>query len=351
MINKLCRYFLGKGYTPILFHFGHEELEKRVADLGIETVLLQGEDHYKSIKTLPLFAKGFRKTLRDYKIDVLHSHLFGPSVAGAFGTCLTGIPHIGTLHDTFIVEERPARIHLLELAALIGTRLVTVSREMEAYYRRRGFFSSSRLRTIYNGVALFDECSSDMRSTYREEFGVAKDEILLVSTGRLVPLKRFDVQIRAIAQLPREIPCKLLIAGEGPEEDSLKGLISELGVVDRVELIGFKERVQQLLWAADGFILTSDTEGLSTSVLEAMSASLPVVATDVGGNCELVVEGENGYLAPAGDSKAVAQLLLNIVNDPSLRRRFGGESRSRVEQKFSNSIMCRSYEGLYDALG
>lgn len=348
LIAKLCSHFGGLGYRLVLFHFGHEQLAQRAAALGVETVVLPHEALYKSVRTLPKFARSFAAELRRREVSLLHSHLFGPIAAGAAAARLAGIPHVGTLHDTFIVEERPSRMFLLEAAAALGSPLVAVSRTMERYYRRRGCLARLRLQTIYNGVQITGRAAAERRAQVRASYGIQDEEVLFVSTGRLVSLKRFDLALRALARVANELPCKLIIAGEGPEEERLRHLREELAVADKVILPGFQHDVAGLLAAADCFVLASDTEGLSTSLLEAMAAGLPLLATDVGGNCELVVPGKNGLLVPRGDEAALAAGMRALAASPEMRAQGGAFSLARAEERFSTSSMCIAYQELYN---
>lgn len=346
VVLELCRQLQAQAIEPVLLHFGSPYLSGQAAKSGIEQHVVPGHRWYKSTRTLPLFALQFCRLLRIQGIDVLHSHLYGPITAAAPACLLAGIPHVGTLHDVYVVHERPARIHLLQMAALLGTRLVCVSRDMEAFYRRRGLFWQQALRTIYNGTSTMPIPQvPDLRQT----LGLAASELIITCVGRLVRLKNHQLLLRAFAGLELPQPPHLLLAGDGPLRDELHRMATELGIAERVHFLGRRDDVPALLAISDIFALTSDTEGLSCSVLEAMAAGLPVVATQAGGNTELVTDGTTGYLVEPGDVAAVQARLLALALDPARRQRFGRAAQQRIASHFSIDVMLDAYLRLYTA--
>src|SRR6185437_190945 len=152
IVLDLSRALRDAGHAPVVLHFGSAYLESRCREVGIDELTVPRLDLYKSIRTLPRFALELRRVLRDQRIDVLHSHLFGPITAGALAARLAGVEHVGTLHDIHIVAERPARVRLLQAANFLGTRLVAVSDDMIEFYRAHARFTRRGLQCIYNGV-------------------------------------------------------------------------------------------------------------------------------------------------------------------------------------------------------
>jgi glycosyltransferase involved in cell wall biosynthesis len=165
----------------------------------------------------------------------------------------------------------------------------------------------------------------------------------LLSVGRLRAPKDFVTLVRAMTGLE----ARLRIAGDGPDRAGLEAEIERLGLQDRVELLGTRTDIPELLAGADVFALASDSEGLPMSVLEAMAAGLPVVASAVGGIPEVVRDGETGALVPPRDSAALASAIGRIVADPELRDRLGEAGRRRVEREFSLERFEREHLELY----
>lgn len=346
VVLELCRQLRMRSVDPVLLHFGSPYLSRQARQLGVEQHVLPGHRYYKSTRTLPLFALQLSRLLRAREIDVLHSHLFGPITAAAPACLLAGVPHVGTLHDVYVVDERPARIHLLQLAALLGTRLVCVSEDMEAFYRRRGLFWRQALRTVYNGTS---SMPAPQVPDLRQALGLSDADLLVICVGRLVRLKNHQLLLRAFAGLDTPQPAHLLLVGDGPLRDQLHCLATELDIAERVHFLGRRDDVPALLAASDIFALCSDTEGLSCSILEAMAAGLPVVATRVGGNSELVTDGSTGYLVEPDDVAAVQARLLALALDPARRQRFGRAAQQRIATQFSLDVMLEAYLRQYAA--
>lgn len=344
IVLDLCRQLRGRGIEPVLLHFGSEYLQGHAEKLGIEQHVVPGWTQYKSFKTLPLFALQFRRLLRELNIDVLHSHLFGPVTAAAPACALAGIRHIGTLHDVYVVAERPIRARLLQMAALMGTRLVSVSEDMERFYRGRAYFGRQALRTIYNGTR---HAVAAPREDLRQALDLSAGDTVITCVGRLVELKNHRLLMRAFAALDTALSTKLLLVGDGPLRVELEQVARELGIAARVRFLGRRDDVSDLLAISDIFALASDTEGLSCSVLEAMAGGLPAVVTRVGGNPELVDDGISGYLIDPGNTEGMRDRLQTLALDTALRHRLGQAARQRAMTLFSFDRMIDGYIHLY----
>ena len=342
VVAELSRALAQAGHEPVILHFGNEHLLRFCREHGIAERIVPAHHHYKSTRTLPLFAREFARFLRSEGIDALHAHLFGPVTAGALAGRLAGVRTVGTLHDVYSIAEKPSRIRLLQLAALLGARLVTVSEDMQARYRETGWFSRRQLQTVYNGISLPQPDIAEAAAV-RDQLGLPEHARVILSVGRLVELKQHEILIRAVAEIPKYRPIFLLCAGDGPRLDVLRQLAAQLGVSDRVRFLGNRDDVPVLLQLADVFALASSTEGLSCSILEAMAAAVPPVVTDVGGNRELVVDGQSGYLVPAGDVCAMRRRLERLLSDDDELACFGAASAERARTLFSFDAMMRAY--------
>jgi glycosyltransferase involved in cell wall biosynthesis len=161
--------------------------------------------------------------------------------------------------------------------------------------------------------------------------------------ARLVSGKRVDLLVEAVAQLPR---CSLIIVGEGPERTRLEALVRDRGVADRVSLVGWSEEPSSWLARFDVFALASEAEGLPLTVLEAMHAGVPVVATDVGSMRDAVEPGRTGVLVPSGSVAALVEAFRSLLDDPDRARRMG-EAALDAAQRFSAEAAALSYASLY----
>ncbi len=204
-----------------------------------------------------------------------------------------------------------------------------------------------RIVVIPNGVDLdcFADSGKGGESTLRQELSIGPGPLLLGIVALLRKEKDHATLLRATARLLETgHDVALLVVGEGEMRDTLKAEVARLGIGERVFFLGWQGDVAGILMQLDIFVLSSTTEGMSNAILEAMAAGRPVVATDVGGNPELVVHGETGYLVPKRDSEAMALAIGKLVADGELRRSMGLAGRRRVARYYSVDSMVDRYE-------
>jgi glycosyltransferase involved in cell wall biosynthesis len=346
LAGRISKFNLGSE----LLHFGNSWIESKCQLLGLTCVRVPCYRYYRSARTLPLFTFAFARFLRDRNIAVVHSHLLGSVAAASLATALGRIGHVGTLHDTYSIEERPSRFAMLQVASALGTRLVVVSEQMKQYFSNLSTFYSPRLKTIHNGVSLC-QFNRPRNEDLRRQLGFKSDDTVFIAVTRLVAIKRLDVLIKAFALLKKCPRAKLLIVGDGPHRKTLENLIVENGVLERVKLLEFRSDIPELLAASDCFVLSSDSEGLSYSIVESMAAGLPAVVTNVGGNKELVTHGESGYLVARDDPEQFAVYLEKMTSDARARRELGEKARVRAKRSFSIERTVEEYVELYRRLG
>lgn len=346
LVFELSKRVATYGFKPEIFHFGNEWLQRQAKEIGVVCIEAPALRYYRSIKTLPLFALAFSKILHKRSIDVLHSHLYGAIVGASMATALKRIPHIGTMHDTYTIEARPSRFLSLQIASILGTRLVVVSEDMREYFHTVGKLFRPRSLKICNGVDI-GKFNVPARSGLRKVLRLKPDDITFISVARLIDIKRFDVLLRGIAKLKGEHPVRLLVVGDGPCRAEIQQLVVACGLHEHVNLLGARDDIPQLLSVSDCFVLASDSEGLSYSIMESMASGVPAVVTDVGGNRELVKHDESGYLVPRRDPDALADYLRRVVNDEAKRRTLGKAARRRARQLFSIEQTVAQYIQLY----
>ncbi len=229
-----------------------------------------------------------------------------------------------------------------------------VSRDLAAYIEQVVGVPAHRITQIYNGV---DTDRFRAASSISERSAIARttDEFVIGTVGRLQAVKNQAALIQALAEARRLRPdimrrARLVIVGEGPCRREVEKLIIEVKLGDVVTLLGERADIPDVLRTMDLFVLPSLGEGISNTILEAMATGLPVLATRVGGNPELVIDGVTGRLVQPGDRGEMAASLVDYVADPGLCSRHGAAGRTRVEQEFSIHAMVSAYTGLYDRL-
>ena len=348
LVIELCRKLKTQDIEVEIFHFGNPWLEKKSSEYKIPAVIIPGHKYYKSIKTLPLFFIIFQKFLKKSGIDVLHSHLVDPITGASFATFLSRTPHVGTLHDTHTLEEQPAKLWLLQIAAALGTRMITVSKNVEDYIQKNIKLFKGSYKTIYNGVDLsrFNSSETDTLNL-RESLDLGKNDIIFICVGRLVEIKGHEVLIEAFSKLKNRDNIRLLIVGDGPRRSFIKEKISSYKLKETVKLLGTRHDVPELLKISDCFVLSSHSEGLSCSIIEATAVGLPVVATDVGGNYELIRDSVSGYLVQPNSPGQFVEKLQKIIYFKGVRKKMGEESKNIVKEFFSLNSMVAAYCEIY----
>jgi len=201
-----------------------------------------------------------------------------------------------------------------------------------------------QIRVIHNGVQLSDGGGEATRQQHRQSLQLSEGEHAFIYVGNFDEWKDHATLIRAFALLDKNSSAVLVLAGAGGCEDNCRKLAEELSVSARVRFLGSRRDVPELLRACDSFVMPSRTEGLSNALLEAMSAGLPVIATRVGGNPEVVVEGVTGELVEPGDPATLAQRMAALLAAPGRARAFGAAGRERVMAHFSMPAMVNAYE-------
>lgn len=297
------------------------------------------------------------RLLRRLRPDLVHtrnlSALEGQFVAAACG--VSARVHGEHGRDVFDLEGKNRKYNLLRrLARPLVTHYITVSRDLARWLEHTVGVTSSRITQIYNGVDVDRfRPRSGPRPTVGPEGFLREDSLLIGSVGRLAAVKDFPTLIRAFAHLIEARPqlrarVRLVIIGEGPARAACEEEIRTAGLADCVWLAGERADVPELMRAMDVFVLPSLGEGISNTILEAMASHLPVVATHVGGNPELVEAGITGTLVAPGDAGEMARALLAYADDPARRAREGAAARSRAVTQFSLDAMVRGYLGVYD---
>ncbi len=300
--------------------------------LGIPTQVLGGA------RTLPRLLRGALRSALAHP-DVVHAHNPTSVHYGVLFKLMSAARLVVTDHRGIL--RVPTTFEWLLTDAVIAVSRDTARRSTAA--------SSIDVQVIYNGVTPVPPKRT--RAEVRAELGLG-DQPVALHVGNFLPVKAHDILVEAVALLrDRGVPLTLIAAGQGPELAPIEQRCRALGLgPDRVRLLGYRGDVPDLLGASDLFVLPSRMEGVPLAVLEAMSHRLPIVTTTVGGLPEIVEEGEQGFLVPPEDPRALADALGKLALDPALRRRMGESGRDRSLAEFSFEEMTKKYDALYARL-
>jgi glycosyltransferase involved in cell wall biosynthesis len=289
--------------------------------------------------------------LRRERVSLVHAHQYTPFFYGITARLLAGSPAVMfTEHGRHQPDyRRPKRVVANRLLLTRRDRVVGVGEAVRRALVANEGIPRERIQVIYNGVDLhtFDRPLPD-RDEVRKEIGVGPRDVVLLQVARLDYLKDHVTAVRTLERVVRERPeVKLVLVGEGPERGKIEQAVRERRLEGQVIFLGLRNDVPRLLGAADLFLLTSVSEGIPVTLIEAMAAGLPVVSTNVGGVSEVVAEGQTGLLAPAGDDAALAEKVLYLAAQPERARQLGQRGRERAARLFSESQMHAGYVRLY----
>jgi|HubBroStandDraft_1064217.scaffolds.fasta_scaffold140770_2 sugar transferase (PEP-CTERM/EpsH1 system associated) len=317
------------------------QLEKRLHSAGRPVATLQ----------FPLFR--LAKLIRAYRPHIVHTRNWG-GLEAVPAAKLAGVPVIIHSEHGYEMESLaglPLRRRLFRRASYAMTDTVfTVTKELRDYHAKQAWLASERFRVLYNGVDVNRFAPRpDVRRRLRNDFGWSTKNFVIGTVGRLVPIKDHTTLLRTAEQLiGAGIDAHILLVGGGPEEGSLRQYVSTSSLLSgRTHFVGASANVDEFLNAMDVFVLPSLKEGMSNTLLEAMATSLPVVATRVGGNPEIVEEGHTGWLFNPKDVAELSERLTQLANDLALRQGIGSSARRRVVAKFSLDLMIETYRNLY----
>lgn len=301
------------------------------------------------------------RLLRRLKPDVVHTR----NLAALEGQVVAAIavPYARRVHgehgrDVFDVAGLSVKYNLLRrLIRPFVHRYIALSRDLEQWLVNQIGVEPSHISQIYNGVdnqKFRPRRAGDPAPPWLPQFADSR-HVVIGSVGRMAVVKDHLTLVRSFIELLRMRPdlreiVRLVIVGDGPCREDCAQLLAEAGISDYAYLPGERNDVAELMRGMDIFVLPSLGEGISNTILEAMATSLPVVATRVGGNPELVQPSVTGCLVPANAPQAMAHALLKYVCDVQLRHSHGSAGRAIIEQRFSLPAMVAAYMQTYDAV-
>ena len=285
---------------------------------------------------------------RAHRADVIHCHHYSPLVYAAVSRLFHRAPRIVfTEHGRLASAPPSAKRRVANfVVARVPDAAFAVSEDLKRHLVSEGFDSGS-VNVLHNGIDPGPPASPQARNDARRTLGVAPGACVIATVARLDPVKDLTSLVDAF-RLVREqrLDARLVIVGEGPERTSIETLVARHGLAPAITLLGHREDARQLLAGVDIYVNCSTFEGISLTILEAMAAALPVVATHVGGNPE-IVDASTGRLVPPRDPASLAAALIALADAPALRTELGLAARARIERDFSLDRMVGEYLHVY----
>ena len=324
------------------------------ADVRFHRVETPGYPLFREPQYLLALANRLVQVARAHRLDIIHAHYAIPHAAAAYlarqilAVSGAGVPRtITTLHgtDVTILGSDPSYRETVAFCIDQSDAVTTVSASLRDD-TKRDMPVKSEIVVIPN----FLDCDFHRRApdpALRARFS-APAEKLVTHISNLRPVKQVDAVVRVFARIRERMPARLLIVGEGPELSRTEQLIEQLGVGAHVELVGEAQDVVALLSVSDLFLLPSLQESFGLSALEAMACGVPVVASNVGGLPEVVIDGVTGFLHPPDDVEHMAENAVRILSDSALHARMAGDGVRLAVERFSASRIVPQYEALYE---
>jgi len=303
------------------------------------------------------FFRQTRRWLKANRPDILHAHLDTPAILSLLAARSARVPWpVLTIHSGISQWAAKHKVTLknritTSIKMTLAKRVFAASERIKEDYTRLKL-KGRKMTVQYLGVELTPACSD--KASVRRELGLSDDDVVTATTAFHDPVKGLDVLLRALALLAEQHPELRLvqIGGEsGPgQTESLKTLAGELGVEDRIIWTGLRDDVADLLSGADIYCQPSRSEGLGLAILEAMGASLPVVASDVGGIGEIVIPGRTGILVPPEDPQSLADGLRELLEAPQKRAELGRAGRRLCRENFDLDTQSSKLVDFYENL-
>lgn len=293
-----------------------------------------------------------RRLLSSGRYDIVQSQHEKADVLNALLPKRRGVIHISNRRDMGFKKSNRLK-HAFRLLNHRFDRVVAPARQILDALATHEHLPLCRATVIPNGVDTlrYRPREATWREARRRALGLGVDTVVFCCVARLTEVKCPLVLVDAFARLHAEYPdVRLLLAGDGPMADEVRRKVDASGLAGNIDLLGSIDAVDDLLPACDVAVLASSSEGMSNALLEAMACGLPVVATAVGGNLQLVKPGVNGVLVPAHDPAAFAEAMLSLARDAHRRHDLGQRARRIVEEEFSAARMIIAYDHLYRGL-
>ena len=353
-VLALCKGLPARGFAVALAAPRSEPYVARFEKAGVPTFDVEIKNKYHLAA-----CRRYAGLVKKEGFDIVHTHTRRADFVAGLGGRLGGAATLSTQHGQINLDRQTLK-ERRDLSALFYCfclrsffdKHVAVSAEITGELRTRCRVRAAKVTHIPNGIeaAPFVAAAGD-RLSFRYEVGARRWALVATVVASLDAKGHADLLKAAAEVVSGGVDLHVVVVGEGHwGGPAISKGAAELGIAERVHLLGYRDDIPRILAGSDMFVLPTPSEGLSIAIMEAMAAALPVVATAVGGNAELVEPGRTGYLVPVGDAVALADAVRKLAKDPARRRAMGRAGRSRVTLEFTADKMVDRYARLYEEL-
>ncbi len=310
-------------------------------------------DIYKDIDTI----KRLISFLRISRPDIVHVHSFKAGLLGRIAALLSGIPIIVmTVHGSVLQSMHPVykkNVCILSelLLSKFTQKIITVSNNLNKEFVEEVKVKQDKVITIYNGISQNINHNKKDKNLLLKELGIPENKKIITTVARLAPQKGVAYFVRSAAEVMKEYKdVVFLVVGDGPLKKDLENLSMSLNLMGKIFFVGNRMDIDSIMDISDVFVLASLTEGLPLTVLEALQAQCPVVATEVGGIPEVIENGRNGLLVKAKSVSALSTAIKDLLSNPERSKYMGSQSGEILKERFSVDKMVKKTEEVYQNL-
>ncbi|MDI6791426.1 MAG: glycosyltransferase family 4 protein [bacterium] len=360
LLLRQIKYLMDEGYEVKAVSSDGGYLDE-VREAGVEIKTINIDRKIKPLADLVSLIKLIRYFKKE-RFDIVHTHTAKAGFLGRLAARITGVPIIiHTAHGFPFQPGLPGMkdrfyFWLEKFTALLSDRILSQNSEDVQTALRLGLVKPDKIREIGNGIdlGLFDPDriagQINVEEKRRELFGDSGRTIFL-TIAEMIERKGLGYLLKAISQVVKEERnCGFVLVGDGPLRAGLEAQAEELGLCHHVRFLGFRTDIPLLFSLVDGYILSSLSEGLPRSIIEAMAMTRPVIATDVKGSREMVKDGETGFLVPAQDPAALSRAILKIIRNKAEAKAMGLAGRERAKRFYNETDVMARLNGEYQEL-
>jgi glycosyltransferase involved in cell wall biosynthesis len=312
---------------------------------GIQVISLNMRIRYWPLAVYKLY-----NLIKQVKPQIIHSHMYDASLWGTLVGKLAGVPVILTTEVGMTLKKH--HFLLNRIINHYNDKMIAVSEEIRQYHIQNRVISPEKCITIPCAVDIERFNKLKYQKKQKTLIGGTSFSPLIGTVARLVPAKRLDYLLKAARIVCDTAPqVRFLIIGDGPLRKELEELALHLGLLSKnVKFLGHCQDITNIFSELDLFVLSSDTEGIPVSMLEAMAASISIVATNVGGIPQIIKDGHNGFLVSPRDPEGLANAILSLIDNSTLRGTFANEAYRTVKELYSTKVISQQIISLYNDL-
>ena len=345
---SLAEHIDRQRYEMLVCCIGSGVLVANLKRIGVEVFVLNKKPGELGI--LPSYR--MYKLFQKYRPQIVHCQGFAAGRRGHMLAKLAGVPVVIKSYHGLNLWKKGTLLWMDRLLSRSTDKYVVVSNARRVLLTERERIPDHKTMVIHNGIDYerFDlNLSHSDRQKKRAKMGLNPSKFCVGTVGSLTEVKNQKLFLETAKLVRvRYANVQFVIVGDGPQKGYLETYCKELGIGNDVHFLGLRQDIPEILQILDVFIMSSLREDLSMAILEAMTARLPVIATRVGGNSELVIQGQTGFLVGSGDSRAMASRIIELLNDKNRKIKMGDSGRQHIVEHFSSEANARKFESLYD---